>query len=180
MQKNIVYNLDLKIMLLFIPAAFLTYFFHEFGHWITGEILGNDMAYSLNGVWPKNGTYLVAQHGLSVEIGGPAFSILQSLIFMLIIERNKSVYAYPFVFFPLYFRLFSLIFTGFSAQDEARISATLDTGTYTIAILVLLLLFLVVWRASFKLNYGFKHNSFFVVISTICLLIVEATNGVIK
>jgi hypothetical protein len=45
----------MKLYLLFIPVAYVSYLFHEFGHWIVGEILGNDMVYSLNFVWAKSG-----------------------------------------------------------------------------------------------------------------------------
>lgn len=35
-------GINWEIVLLFIPVAFITYLFHEFGHWVVGEILGND------------------------------------------------------------------------------------------------------------------------------------------
>ena len=83
-------KLSLKFMLLFIPVAYTSYLFHEFGHWIAGEVLGNDMAYSLNNVWPKNGHYIDASHDVLVSIGGPAFTILLSLLFLLVIEKYKT------------------------------------------------------------------------------------------
>jgi hypothetical protein len=168
-------TLDLKFILLFIPAAFVTYLFHEFGHWSVGEILGNDMAYSLNYVWPKNGQYIAASHDLYVSIGGPAFTILQSMFALLIIEKHRSLYTYPFAFFPMFNRFFSLLFGGFSKQDEARISATLGVGTYTVAIIVLLVLVLIVMRCSSKLRIGFKNNSYIVTLSTLCQLLVIGT-----
>jgi len=30
-------RIDWRVALLFIPVAFLTYLFHEFGHWIVGK-----------------------------------------------------------------------------------------------------------------------------------------------
>lgn len=84
-------------------------------------------------------------------IGGPAFTILLSLIFLLVIEKYNSIYAYPIVFFQLFFRFFSLFFGGFGKQDEALISGMFNLGTYTAAVIVLLLLFLIAWRASRKL-----------------------------
>ncbi len=41
-------KLSLKFMWMFIPVAYFSYIFHEFGHWIVGEMLGNKMVYSLN------------------------------------------------------------------------------------------------------------------------------------
>jgi hypothetical protein len=171
MQKKL-FGYDLKLILLFVPVAFISYLFHEFGHWSIGEILGNDMAYSLNWVWPKSGQYIIAEHGLYVSIGGPAFSILQALMALIVIEITRTEYAYPFLFFPFFSRFFSLAFGGFSKQDEAYISASLGIGNITVAILVLVILLLLVWRGSNKFKYGFKENSFFILISTVCQLIV--------
>ena len=170
------YNrIELKFILLFIVAAYVSYLFHEFGHWIVGEMLGNEMAYSLNYVWPKNGHYGSASHDLYVILGGPAFSVLQSIVGLLIIEKYKSFYAYPFVFFPMFTRFFSLAFGGFSKQDEAKISVSLGVGTYTVAIVVLLILVIIVMRCSYNLKIGFKKNGYILTLGTLCQLLVIGT-----
>jgi hypothetical protein len=171
------FGFDIPLILLFLPVAFISYLFHEFGHWSIGEILGNDMAYSLNWVWPKNGQYIVAEHGLYVSIGGPAFSILQALIALIVIELTSTIYAFPFLFFPFFFRFFSLAFGGFNKQDEAGISASLGIGTYTVAILVIVILLLLVWRGSAKFKFGLKEIGFFFLISTLCILLVIGTDA---
>jgi len=38
-------QIDWKVMIAFIPIAFFTYLFHEFGHWTFGELLGNDIKF---------------------------------------------------------------------------------------------------------------------------------------
>jgi hypothetical protein len=70
-------------MLLFIPVAYASYLFHEFGHWIIGEALGNNMVYSLNNVTTQSEHYIDASHEVYVSIGGPAFTILLSLFFFI-------------------------------------------------------------------------------------------------
>jgi len=165
----------LKLFLIFIPVAYTTYLFHEFGHWIVGELLGNDMTYSLNYVTVKNGQYIAKNHKLLSSIGGPLFTILQSFIFLLIIEKYKTIYVYPFVFFAFFTRFFSLVFGGFERQDEAVISASLEIGKYTFAIFVILILLLIVWRASKILKIDLKNNGFLFAMSTICILIVIGT-----
>jgi hypothetical protein len=174
MQKKL-FGFNTPLILLFIPVAFISYLFHEFGHWIIGEILGNEMVYSLNWVWPRSGEYICAEHGLYVSIGGPAFSILQAMIALIIIEKFRTVYAYPFLFFPFFSRFFSLVFGGFSKQDEAYISASLGIWPYAVAILVLALLILLVWRGSSKFKFGFREYGFFFLFSTIAGLIVIET-----
>jgi hypothetical protein len=145
------------------------------GHWLVGEILGNDMVFSLNYVWPSSGSYMDPRHNLFVSIGGPAFTILLSLLFLFPIEKFKTGYAYPVVFFQFFMRFFSILFGGFDKQDEARISAIAGLGTYTVAIAVVGMLLLIVWRASHLLGYSLKDNSYFLTISTVCQLLVIGT-----
>jgi len=72
----------------------------------------------------------------------------------------------------MFMRFFSLVFGGFSKQDEARISAILVIGTFTVAIIVFIILFLIVLRASYKLKINLKNNCYFIVMSTFSDLIV--------
>jgi len=167
--------MDLRFFLLFIPVAYGSYLFHELGHWTVGQLLGNQMVYSLNYVWPADGHYLHASDDLYVSVGGPAFSILQSIFALLIIEKYGTLYAYPFAFFPMFNRFFSLVFGGFGRQDEARISAILGIGTYVVAIVVLVTLVSIVMRCSYKLRIGFRTNTFVSTVSTACQLLVIGT-----
>jgi hypothetical protein len=175
MTKKVDNKIDLKLILLFIPVAYASYLFHEFGHWIVGEFLGNDMFYSLNYVWPKSGQYIDPGHDLYVSIGGPAFTILLSLIFLLVIEKYKTIYAYPVVLFQFFLRFFSIVFGGFSKQDEARIAVMLGLWKYSVAIIGLLILVMITLRASYILKISLKHNGYFFTISTVCLLLVIGT-----
>ena len=172
-------NVDKKFLvrlyLLFIPIAYISYLFHEFGHWIVGEILGNDMIYSLNYVWPRDGHYLNESHNLYVSIGGPAFTILLAVVSLFILEKYSTIYAYPVLFFQFVARFFSLVFGGFSQQDEARISSIMGLGTYTVGIIVLIILLLIVIRASYKLKIDLKHNGYFFTVSILSELLVIAT-----
>ena len=164
-----------KFFFLFIPVAFASYLFHELGHWSIGEVLGNHMGYSLNNVWAIDGHFIHASDQLYCSIGGPAFSIIQSVLAFIFIERYKVLYVYPFAFFPLFNRFFSLCFGEFGKQDEAWISTYLGIGTYTVALFVLIILFSIVVRCSIKLKVGIKDNSYVVIAGTMCQLLVIGT-----
>ena len=164
-----------RLYLLFIPIAYFSYLFHEFGHWVVGEILGNDMVYSLNYVWSKGGHYLHESDNLYVSMGGPAFTILLAVIALLVLEKYPTIYVYPVLFFQFVLRFFSLVFGGFSQQDEARISTIMGLGTYTVGLIVLLILILIVIRASFKLKIDIKQNGYFFTVSILSQLLVIAT-----
>ena len=101
--------------------------------------------------------------------------ILLSFVFLLIIENHKTVYAYPVVFFQLFCRFPPLLLGGFNKQDEARISALLGIETCTVAIIGLLILSLMAWRASHMLTIDLKGNGYFLTISMVCILIVIST-----
>lgn len=172
-------RINLKIIILFIPVAFLTYLFHEVGHWLAGELLGNDMVLSLNNAAPQSGYYIKEVHNLYVTMGGPAFTILQAVIFLLVIEITKSIYAYPFVIFAAFSRFFSDVFGGLSLQDEGRISEILHTGAYSASLAVILVLFLIVWRSSYLLKLNLKAIGYFTVLCTLGSLLVIGENKLI-
>jgi len=136
-------QINWKVIILFIPIAFITYIFHEFGHWLLGELSGNDMTLSLNNSSPKSGYFINDSHALWSAIGGPVFTIIQALVFLLITWKTKSIYAYSIVFFAVFSRFFSIVFGGIDLQDEAVIAAMLDTNKYFIAAIVLTILFLI-------------------------------------
>jgi len=169
-KKNLI-----RLYLLFIPIAYFSYLFHEFGHWIVGEVLGNDMIFSLNYVFPRDGHYLNESHNLYVSIGGPAFTILLALASLIILEKYSIIYAYPVLFFQFVLRFFSLVFGEFSQQDEARISLIMGLGTYTVGIISLIILLLFVIRASYKLKIDLKQNGYFFTVSILSQLLVIAT-----
>ncbi len=141
-----------------------------------GEVLGNDVFLRLNGVSPKSGQYLENTH-LYVLLGGPCFTILLSLISWLVIEKYKIIYLYPVVFYNFFFRLFPLIIK-FDWQDEAKISMLLGIGKYTVAITVLIVLLLIVWRASYVLKRNYKDNLLYIIVSLICAFLVIFTDDI--
>ena len=94
----------LKLILIFILSAYFANFFHELGHWIVGEILGNDMILNINGVRPKSGEY-IGNTELFILCGGPIFSIIISIIFWCLIEKYKIIYLYPVVFFCVFLKV---------------------------------------------------------------------------
>ena len=168
-----------KVIILFIPIAFITYIFHEFGHWIFGELLGNDMTLSLNNSAPKSGYFINESHALWSAIGGPGFTIIQAFVFLLITWITKSIYAYSFAFFAVFSRFFSIVFGGINLQDEARIASLLDTNKYIIAAIVLTILFLILWRCNRIMKLNTKAVGYFTVLGTFAILLVIGVNELI-
>ncbi len=169
-------QINWKVIISFIPIAFITFFFHESGHWILGELLGNDMTLSLNNSAPVKGYFIKESHALWSAIGGPAFTVIQALIFLFIVQRTKSIYAYSIVFFAFFSRFFSIFFGGIKLQDESRIASMLDTNEYLIVMMVLIILFIITWRCSHILKLNMKAIGYFLVLGTFAILIVIGVN----
>lgn len=169
-----------RFFLLFLPVAFATYVFHEAGHWIVGECLGNGMTYSLNNVSPQAGHYLRASDALWVSMGGPAFTILQAVFALVLIAWLGSPYAYPLAYFATFNRAFALLLGGFAAQDEARIAALMGAWRYTAAVVVLGALVAITMWCSRRLSIGLRTNMNAAVASTACQLLVIGTYKVLS
>ncbi len=170
---------NLIVFLLFIPAGYITFLFHEFGHWIMGKSLGYDTVITLNSFRIKSEQILSSREIVLMNLGGPLFTIIQAIIFMIIIEKYKTIYAYPFVFFPVFMRWITLTIGTFKGQDEAKISTMLNIGTYTVALIVLGILLIIILRSSYKLKIGLKYNCYFIIISTACIFLVTETDKLI-
>lgn len=172
-------QIDWKVIIAIIPIAFFTYLFHEFGHWALGELLGNDMTLSLNNSSPPNGNFIDDSDALWSAIGGPVFTLLQGLIFLLLTWLTKSIYSYSITFFAVFSRFFSIVFGGINLQDEARIAAMLDLNKYLVAAIVLTILFLILWRSNRIMKLNYKAIGYFAVLGVFGILIVIGVNELI-
>ncbi|MEJ2005046.1 MAG: hypothetical protein P8X57_08815, partial [Cyclobacteriaceae bacterium] len=172
-------QIDWKVIMAFIPIAFLTYLFHEFGHWTFGELLGNDMTLSLNNSAPKSGRFVDESDALWSAIGGPVFTIFQGLIFLLITWKSKSRIAYSIAFFAVFSRFFSIVFGGLNLQDEARIASMLGINKYIIAATVLTILSLILWKCNQVMKLDLKAIGYYTFIGVLAVLTVIAVNELI-
>ncbi|MBW6498570.1 MAG: hypothetical protein K0B09_09295 [Bacteroidales bacterium] len=169
-------QINWKVIILFIPIAFMTFIFHEFGHWLFGELSGNEMTMSLNNSAPKSGYFIKEFHAFWSAVGGPVFTIIQALVFVLVTWLTKSIYAYSVAFFAVFSRFFSILLGGFNIQDEARIALMLETNKYLVAAIVLTILFLILWRGNRIMNLNLKAVGYFTVLGTLAMLMVIGVN----
>ena len=87
-----------KVALFLIPVAFFTYLFHEFGHWILGELSGNEMTLHLNNSAPQSGNFINDSSALWSAIGGPVFTIHQAVIFCSSFKEHSRCIIIPWYF----------------------------------------------------------------------------------
>jgi hypothetical protein len=167
------------VALAFIPIAFFTYIFHELGHWTLGELTGNAMTIGLNNSGPRNGAFTNDTAALWSAIGGPAFTIMQAMLFLALTWFTKSIYAYSVAFFAVFSRTFSILFGGIDLQDEARIASLLDVSKYMVAGIVLSVLLMILWKGSRLMKLNGKALGYFLVLGVMAILIVIGTNSML-
>jgi uncharacterized membrane protein len=166
----------MQLAFLLVVAAYAHNPFHEFGHWLVGTLLGNQMSMNFNGTWiTGGGSYHEAWHSPAVGIGGPAFSILMASIALIVIEKHRTIYAFPFLITPFVSRLFSLTLGKFAAQDEAGVSTSLGLGKYTVAVIVCSVLLALVWRGSIKLQLSVVAVTVWGLCCVVCKFMVIGT-----
>lgn len=159
------------IMWLFI-AVLLSCFFHEFTHWLTGEILGNKMSMSLNTASPVNGEYVKDWHANIITISAPIFTVLQAVVFYFLLDKRKSFHLYSFLFFPFVYRFFAGIANSFGPNDEGRFGLSIGVGLYTISIIFSTFLLFLIIRFSLKHKISFKNNLITFILSALSLLLI--------
>lgn len=171
---------DQKITIRYITAGILavifTWIIHEFAHWLTSELFGYDTIMKLNATsfgGEENPTDL---HKNIISASGPIVTIIQGFIAFLILKsRNWNKYLYPFLFTAFYMRLLAGLMNFINPNDEGRISAFLEIGTFTLPIIVSGILFLMVYKISrkYKLNWKFQFWTTIIIMVASSILILS-------
>lgn len=175
------FKITTKYSLITLIAVFLTFFFHEFSHWITGELLGYKMTMRLNYVSLTNGGECKEfwEKNL-ISAAGPIFTIIQGIIFYLIMKKYKNINIYPFLFLPFFMRLLAFSVSFISPNDEARISRDLGIGTYTLFIIVCLFLGILVYKISKKYLIDMKFQLINMVLTSIFITLIVLGDNFFK
>ena len=141
-------KITIKYIVITLFAVAATWILHEFAHWATGELLGNNMAMTLNGGYPIIGEYKEGWHKMAVDIAGPAITIIEALIAWLLIKNKNLIMLFSFLTTCFYMRLLAAGMNAINLNDEGRISNELGLGTFTIPILVSAFLFILMYDVS--------------------------------
>ncbi len=152
-------KITLKYIFAGILTVIITWFIHEFTHWLTSELLGHEAIMRLNGVSPINGENITEEQKAIISISGPIITILQGFIIFLILKsKSWNKYLYLFLFTAFYMRLLAGLMNFIMPNDEARVGQFLGIGTHTLSIVVSIFLFLLVYKISrkFKLYWKFQ------------------------
>jgi hypothetical protein len=167
-------KITFKYILITILAVLLTWFIHEFTHWLTSEGLGYESIMRINGVGPVYGVFPTEDHQAIISISGPIITIVQAFIVYKILNiKGWNSYLYPLLFTTFYMRFFAGIMNFIHPNDEARFGQYLGIGTHTLSILVSIFLFILVYKISkkYKLRWKFQLFTIITILLTSWILI---------
>lgn len=108
-----------------------------------GELLGYDMAMTLNSSYSTDGQQKDG-HETLISAAGPFITLLQAIIFYFFLRKSdSSIFLFPFLITPLYMRALAGMMNVINLNDEGRISRDLGLGSFTLpTIMVVVLLYL--------------------------------------
>lgn len=175
------YKVNIKYLIVMIIATFLTFFFHEMSHWLAYELLGFDAGFTLNGASIKDSTQKLSKaQRIITSACGPIFTIIQAVIFYFILNKNKKLMLYPFLFLPFVMRLGASWANKFKPNDEGRISLDLGLNLYTVSTVVVIFLFFLVFKISKKNQIPLVLNLVTFMISIILMFIIAYLDSIYK
>jgi hypothetical protein len=137
---------NLQYALVTLGAVFFTWELHEFFHWLTGEILGNDMVMSLNRSYVASGKYLANWHEHVVSVAGPLITLVEAVVAFFLLKNGKTIFLFPFLLSCLYMRALAGLMNIVNPNDEGRLSQALGTDVFFISLLIVGVLLFFVYR----------------------------------
>lgn len=145
-------KINTRYIVMVLLGVLFTWEFHEFFHWLTGELLGNPMAMTLNTAYPVSGSYLKSWHEHVVSAAGPVATLLEALLVFLWIKRNNNFLLFPFLFTCFYSRLMAGVMNFINPNDEGRLSLALGTDVFFLSVVIVGFLSYLVYQSVKRLK----------------------------
>ncbi len=169
-------KLDVRFYSLLFVIGILSFVVHEFAHWIMGISLGYEMLGSLNHVWSKSPTSPTDE--LLISAAGPATDIAQAIVGFWLVRRRQSLFGFAMLYMAFFGRFLAAAVSVLNPNDEARISAQLGLGTWTLPIIVVLALFALTYLASRRLRLSLREQFYCYVVASLAETLVVVVDQV--
>lgn len=142
-------------------SVIVTMFFHEFGHYIVGVISGNHVQVSLTNVKILGESNSAISKNIGT-LGGPLFTLLQTIVVALILLNRKELFLYPLLIAGPIVRLIPNInvlinYNKIIGEDEAILSRAIGLPNVVIPILIISILIGIVIYINYKLKISYKN-----------------------
>ena len=169
-----------RIVYIFL-AVLITMIFHEFGHYLTGNLLGNSMEMDLNGTRPVHGEFIEEWHLPVVAIFGTIFTLFQAFLFWILLNVYQTKNLYPFLFFPFIYRVVPYIISliqpeRLGRQDKVQFAQYFNFNPWLIIIPVLIVFYILVYTGGKIIDINYKQIGFYTVTSIISAILIIVFN----
>lgn len=154
-------------------SVVVTLLFHEFGHYIAGVSLGYQMRMDLTNAIPIGiKEYKSSFDANVVTLGGPLFTLSQTIIVALVLLNRKIFLLYPLLIAGVIFRVLPYLSGFFNynmilGEDEAKLSTAIGLSPIFLPILVIIILIGIVIFVNCKLKISYKN----LIITVGCIII---------
>jgi len=172
-------KIDFKYAGIIVGVVMTSCFIHEFGHFITGVLLGNKMKMTLNMTAPLH-EYLHAWHAPVVSSAGPLFTLLQAIVAFVLIQydfSNRTLFV--FLLTPVTLRIWSYLVSPFRAQDEAIVGQACGLAPWIFPLVVWLILGGLAWWGSRKIQVSSKFVWITILLILIAFQVVLRANNLV-
>ncbi|QYF86998.1 hypothetical protein [Brevundimonas sp. PAMC22021] len=166
-----------RYAVLLATVLLATFVVHEAAHWAMGTLLGHQMSYGLNGSVPSAAT--PPQDHALISTAGPAVTVLQALIALAFVRAKRSVNAYAVLYAAAFMRVVAQGLSFILPNDEARVSAWLGIGFWTLPILLALALVACTIWASRRLRLSWRFNAMAYLVSSLAVSAIVGADMVI-
>ena len=158
--------------------------FHEFGHYLTGTLLGNSMEMDLNGSRPVLGVFIEEWHLPVVAIFGTIFTLFQAFIFWTLVTFFHTKNLYPFLLFPFIYRAIPYIISliqpeRLGSQDKVQFAQYFNINPWLIIVPVLILFYVLVYTGGKKVNINYRQIGFYTTVSIISAILIIIFNQIL-
>jgi hypothetical protein len=144
-----------------LAVVLITWFIHEFAHWVAYRSFGFEAFMSFNKAGVRGNALPSITQQMIGTAAGPIITLLQAIIaYMILNKKGWNKYIYPLLFTAFYMRFLAGIMNVISPNDEGVISQHFGLGLFTISILISAILFWMVFKTSKKYQLTAKFHLF--------------------
>lgn len=152
------YRISIQYILVAALAVLLSWLLHEAAHWAAGRLLGYEMSMTLNKTYLVSGKYKSDADYQWVSAAGPLVTLLEASVIFVWMRRQRNYLLYPFLFACFYMRLFAAVISFRNPNDEARISKAVGIGTFTLPVLITVVLLILVYKTGTRYRFSTKFH----------------------
>ena len=150
-------NLRFSHFLFLFLLPCLTYFFHEYAHWLAYHSYEIDAQLYVNTIRLPKEIRLTAMQKVIIYGSGVIFTLLQGVIGFWVALKKDSLIGFYILLSAAVFRWAAMMQEIFSTSDELKVSLAMEIPSFSWPLLIAITFLGMVFYSSKKLNFPIKN-----------------------